>query len=154
MYDRMLLAPDIRVTEELFENSERFAQILYGVKQESFDKLLFAKSYLTSTFRAEWIDIGAPRYCCKSGEYNFKVYINVECNGDIKRFLTLKEPIIYEEFQWWWVGKACVYLRYKSGLPMREFLNYITVEEILDMYHLGHEVSLDYIWSKLCDKFK
>lgn len=137
-YDEWWLRKDMENMGYIFEYCNKYCNRLFGV---DIDRIKFLNAFMISQLRFE-METGNERLLSQSAEDSARMFIEVDCDNEINQFKSTKDTINnYAYHQLYWVGWMYAYLHFKQDILSRELIKILPIEEMLEHYYLGHEMS-------------
>ena len=139
-YDKWWLPKDMENMGFLFEYCDKYCLELYNIK---INKIKLLTAFMKSRFRRQ-MELGHPRLLSQSAKDSLRQWIEVDYDSNLSEFVEYEseEPNCeYEYNQFYWVGWIYAYLHYRTGLSSKTIVSRLPIEEMLNHYHLGHEMS-------------
>lgn len=148
-YDLFWLRDDMMTMSNLFEYSDRYAQMVYGFTG-IWDRFKFAEELMNSAMRHE-MDLGHPQLLSESIREVFEAYITVDCNGDFEKYRTVEPNPELAANQMYWVGAAYAYIHYHADMLSKDVYKKLPLEEMLHYYITGHQLDYDQFYDSIKD---
>lgn len=149
-YDKFWLYRDMDNMAYIFEYCEVYCNEIYGVKH--IDKIKFLDAFMRSRFRKE-MEQGQPRFLSQAAYDSIKMWVDVDYNKDLTPFIVQEEQM-FREKQLYWIGWIYAFIHYKSKLSSKTIVNKLPIEDMLNRYYLGHEMSKETFYNHIKDGLK
>ena len=144
-YDKWWLPKDMENMGYLFEYCDKYCKEIYG---ENVDKIKLLTEFMKSRFRRA-METGHPRFLSQSAKDSLKQWIDADFDGDLSEFSRQNKQDEYHENQLYWVGWMYSYMHFKTRLSSKTIVSRYPIEEMLEQYYLGHEMSKEAFFSHL-----
>lgn len=142
-YNSFWLRSDMENMGYMFEYCDEYCMRLY---KANIDKEKLLNKFMKSDIRKE-MEFGNPKLLSQAAIDSLELFVNVDCGG-IEEFRTDKK-VRYRENQMYWIGWAYAYIHHKECIPFSELVDIITIEEMKDLYRVGHEMDIDVFREKI-----
>lgn len=151
-YDEWWLSKDMENMGYIFEYCVKYCIELYNVY---IDKKRFLNDFMCSNIRRE-METGHPRLLSQSAFDTIKAFVKYEKRNRIEQYKS-GDFNEYEEYgfnQFYWVGWMYAYIHFCTKLSSRNIIARISLDEMLDLYYLGHEMDKTVFFEHIRDYFE
>jgi len=139
-YDEFWLNSDLDNMSYIFEFCDKYVRQIKGVDWH-IDEIKFLTAFMNSMCR-QTMEIGHPKLLSQAAYNTIEAFIEVDCNNDISEFrFTGVERRKFAHYQLFWVGHMYAYIHYHTKLSSPEIIARRSIEEMLEDYWTGHEMS-------------
>lgn len=145
-YDKWWLKKDMENMGFLFEYCDRYCEELFGIY---IDKIELLTAFMNSKYRRV-MELGHPRLLSQSAKDSLRQWICIEYNNDLspfKRKGSARNDYIHNQF--YWIGWMYAYLHFKTALSSKTIIRRLPIEEMLEQYYLGHEMSKEAYYARV-----
>lgn len=153
-YDKWWLRKDMENMGYIFEYCSKYCKNLYNI---DIDRLKFLNTFMNSRFRYT-METGHERMLSQSAIDSIKMFVRVDCNGDIEQFKVSKASedfeVQYAHNQLYWVGWMYAYLHFREDILSKDLIKLLPLELMLEHYYLGHEISKETYYEHIKHVFK
>lgn len=149
-YDKFWLVPDMENMAYFFEYAPKLAMMLYNT--DNLDRVTFLSAFMTSRFR-RMMEEGHPRFLSQAAIDSFKMYVDVDFDGDLSRFVKVNQPQ-YAPNQWFWIGEMYAYVHYMADMHSTDIIRKLPIPYMLQQYSCGHTMSYEQYFEKLANRLK
>lgn len=151
-YSEIWLHQDMENMGYIFEYCDEYCKKLFNT---DIDKEKLLSAFMASNFRHE-METGHERLLSQSAYDSIKMFINIDCKGDINQFKKKDSGEEKEYYcnQLYWVGWMYAYLHYKEDISSKDLFNILPLETMLEHYYLGHEIDKDVYYKKIKHLFE
>lgn len=150
-FDIFWLDTDMENMAYLFEYCNTYCKKLFKTE---IDIEKFLNTFMRSNIRAE-AESGHPRILSQAAEDTVEKFIEVDCNKNISQFKKDKHTKNnYLPNQLYWVGWVYSYIGYKQDIHFKDLVEILPIQEMLRLYHCGHEMDITVFYDHIKDVFK
>ena len=149
-YDEWWLRKDMENMGFLFEYCDKYCKDLYGV---DIEKKALLTAFMNSRFRAE-MEEGHPKFLSQAAKDSLRQWIDVDYEGDLTSFKSAGDEEDYDYHQFYWVGWIYAYIHFRSKDSSRNIVAEIPIEEMLEQYHLCHEMDRGVYYNRIEDRLQ
>ena len=132
----------------LFEYCDKYCRELYGV---NIDKIKLLTAFMNSDFRRE-MEQGHPKFLSQSARDSLMQWISADYGNNLEEFETHIDQDEYRENQFYWVGWIYAYIHYRTRRSSRRIVSRLPIEQMLNNYYFGHEMSKETYFARIEDK--
>lgn len=147
-YDKWWLRKDMENMGYIFEYCDKYIREIYGVE---INKLKYLNAFMNSIFRKE-MEGGHPKFLSQAARESVEDFIEYEYDNNPKEFIGNSDRE-FKYNQLYWVGWMYAYIHFREKLSSKEIIKIIPIEEMLDLYYLGHEMSKEVFYEKVKQRF-
>lgn len=98
---------------------------------------------------------GHPRLLSQAGRDTVETFVRDECRGNTDHFRRSDRTLhVYPYYQFYWAGWMYAYLHFKEDILSRDLVQLISIEDMLDKYHLGHEMDKEVFYDHIKEVFE
>lgn len=149
-YDKFWLYKDMENMGYIFEYCDNYCKKLFD---KDVNKVDFIKAFMNSKCRYE-METGHPTLLSQSGYDTVEDFVEVDLDGKLDKFNTnINENKNFCHNQLYWIGWAYAYIHYEKDILSKDLIKILPLEDMLNIYHLGHEMDISNVLAKVEDRF-